>query len=533
MGVAVAFHLRPIVHFRATLVAQNPSARCPTSRRGSQLPKPRRPLELFPGLESLRQRTRPAPAPQEATPESLWQQCLQLIRDNVPAQAFKTWFEPLKPLRWEKNTLTVQVPSQFFCEWLEEHYYGLLQQVLLRVLGPHARLEYEVVLERGDELQQRAVRLPAFRTPPVQPTLPLSLTPPPPHIPITPINPRFTFESFVCGASNQLAYTAARSVAEQPGKTRFNPLLLYGGVGLGKTHLAQAINNYLLRRNVPLRLIYVSSEYFTTGYITALQQNRAHEFTAFYNSADVLIIDDVQFLAGKEKTQAHFFHIFNTLYQAGKQLVFTSDKSPRELTELDERLVSRLQWGLVAEILPPDFELRLAILRRKSADEGLQLPEEVLEYIAHAVTGSVRELEGCLIHLLARATLDRCEITLELAQHAVAALVGQGNPSAADPPPALTLERIAREVADYYGIPLEALRGKSRKHDIAQARHLAMYLARMLLDLPLKHIGHYFGGRDHTTVMHGCSAIERALPHSSALRQALQELQQRLRPARP
>jgi len=329
LGVAVAFHLRPIVHFRATLVAQNPSARCPTSRRGSQLPKPRRPLELFPGLESLRQRTRPAPAPQEATPESLWQQCLQLIRDNVPAQAFKTWFEPLKPLRWENNTLTVQVPSQFFCEWLEEHYYGLLQQVLLRVLGPHARLEYEVVLERGDELQQRAVRLPAFRTPPVQPTLPLSLTPPPPHIPITPINPRFTFENFVCGASNQLAYTAARSVAEQPGQTRFNPLLLYGGVGLGKTHLAQAINNYLLRRNVPLRLIYVSSEYFTTGYITALQQNRAHEFTAFYNSADVLIIDDVQFLAGKEKTQAHFFHIFNTLYQAGKQLVFTSDKSPR------------------------------------------------------------------------------------------------------------------------------------------------------------------------------------------------------------
>jgi chromosomal replication initiator protein len=251
---------------------------------------------------------------------------------------------------------------------------------------------------------------------------------------------------------------------KQPGQTRFNPLLLYGGVGLGKTHLAQAINNYLLRRNVPLRLIYVSSEYFTTGYITALQQNRAHEFTAFYNSADVLIIDDVQFLAGKEKTQAHFFHIFNTLYQAGKQLVFTSDKSPRELTELDERLVSRLQWGLVAEILPPDFELRFGnFCAAKSADEGLQLPEEVLEYIAHAVTGSVRELEGCLIHLLARATLDRCEITLELAQHAVAALVGQGNPSAADPPPALTLERIAREVADYYGIPLEALRGKSRK----------------------------------------------------------------------
>ncbi|MCS7177498.1 MAG: chromosomal replication initiator protein DnaA [Candidatus Kapabacteria bacterium] len=491
------------------------------------MPKSRRTLELFPELSAA------SPAPSQPaekdSSEELWHRFLQLIRDNVPPQAFKTWFEPLRFLRWENNVLTVQVPSQFFCEWLEEHYYGLLQRALVKVFGAKARLEYDIMLEKGDDIQQRTVRIPAFRTPPLQQPLPLQT--PPPTIPVSPINPRYTFERFLCGTSNRLAYTAARAVAEQPGQTRYNPLLIYGGIGLGKTHLIQAIHNYLLQRRLPLRLIYVSSEYFTTGYISALQHNRAHEFTAFYTNADVLLIDDIQFLAGKEKTQQHFFHIFNTLYQAGKQLVFTSDKPPRELDELDERLASRLQWGLVAEIQPPEYELRLAILRRKSADEGLELPEEVLQYLARTITSSVRELEGCLIHLLARATLDRCEITVELAQEAVAKL---GHRTASDAfkvahGSAPTPDTILSAVAQYYGLATSVLTGKTRKREATEARHVAMYLLRKHLKLPLKMIGQLFGGRDHTTVMYACESIERELSTSSTLQLAISQIEHSLR----
>jgi len=492
------------------------------------LPKSHRSLELFPEwLSSARQKSKSTD--KGATPEELWQRFIQLIRDNVPPQAFKTWFEPLRFLRWENNTLTVQVPSQFFCEWLEEHYYGLLQRALVQVFGAKARLEYSVMLEQGEDVHQRTVRLPALRTPPIQQSLPLQNLSP--HIPISPVNPRYTFERFICGVSNRLAYTAATAVAEQPGQTRFNPLLIYGGIGLGKTHLVQAIHNYLLRRRLPLRLIYVSSEYFTTGYITALQYNRAHEFTTFYTNADVLIVDDVQFLSGKEKTQQHFFHIFNTLHQAGKQLVFTSDKPPGELTELDERLVSRFQWGLVAEIQPPEYELRLEILRRKSADEGLELPEEVLHYIAQHVSSSIRELEGCLIHLLAKATIDRCEITIELAQEALVSL-GRRHETAASSTPssphALTAPHILQTVANYYGLDVSVLTGKSRKREATQARHIAMYLLRKHLHLPLKTIGGIFGGRDHTTVLHACESIQQELTTSAPIRQALTAIEQKL-----
>ncbi len=498
------------------------------------LPKPRRSLELFPEWFSTAGSSLKESPSGKSSPDALWERFLQLIRDNVTPQVFKTWFEPLRFVRWENNTLTIQVPSQFFCEWLEEHYYGLLQRALVHVFGPKARLEYDITLERGEDMQQRTVRLPALRTPPVQQPLPLQNVPS--HIPISPVNPRFTFERFVCGASNRLAYTAARAVADQPGQTRFNPLLIYGGIGLGKTHLVQAIHNHLLRRRLPLRLIYVSSEYFTTGYITALQQNRAHEFTTFYTNADVLIIDDVQFLSGKEKTQQHFFHIFNTLYQAGKQLVFTSDKPPRELTELDERLISRFNWGLVAAIEPPEYELRLEILRRKSADEGLELPEDVITYIAQHVTSNIRELEGCLIHLLAKATLDRCEITVELAREALAGLRAHSSEAVAAPHagggtgahPPLTPERILAAVAQYYGLDPTVLTGKSRKREATHARHIAMYLMRKLLNLPLKAIGERFGGRDHTTVLHACEHIEHQLPHSAALKQALNQIEQTL-----
>lgn len=498
-----------------------------TAGRGLPLPKSRRSLELFPEWLTQTQHTS---QPDTRTPEALWNRFLQLIRDNVPPQVFKTWFEPLRFLRWEDNTLTIQVPSQFFCEWLEEHYYGLLQRALVHVFGAKARLEYHVMLERGEDIHQRTIRLPAFRTPPVQQLLPLQAVPP--HIPISPVNPRYTFERFIQGTSNRLAYTAATTVAEQPGQSRFNPLLIYGGIGLGKTHLVQAIHNHLLQRRLPLRLIYVGSEYFTTGYITALQHNRAHEFTTFYTNADVLIIDDVQFLSGKEKTQQHFLHIFNTLHQGGKQLVFTSDKPPRELTELDERLVSRLQWGLVAEIQPPEYELRLEILRQKSADEGLQLPDEVLHYIAQHVNANIRELEGCLIHLLARATIDRCEITVELARQTLATF-GQTHSrpspaSASGTAAAVTPEQVLQAVARHYGLEVAVLTGKSRKREATQARHLAMYVLRHHLHLPLKAIGTLLGRRNHTTVLHACQSVEQELSTSGALRQALAAIEQTL-----
>ncbi|MBL7998208.1 MAG: chromosomal replication initiator protein DnaA [Candidatus Kapabacteria bacterium] len=459
--------------------------------------------------------------------DALWRQCLGIIRDNVSAPVFKTWFEPIRAMRWENNEMTVQVPSQFFYEWLEEHYYGLLQKTVYQVLGIHARLKYDVVVENTTEsLEQRTIKLPAFRQSPAAATtqaqLPFAPAAPPVQNFPAYLNPRYNFDNFINGESNQLAFSAAQAVSENPGRTRFNPLVLYGNTGLGKTHLVQAIGNRILEKNRMARILYTTSERFTMEYVNAIQNNKVNEFTAYYRSVDCLIVDDIQFFGGKEKTQDNFFHTFNALHQAGKQLILTSDRPPKELHDVDDRLISRFQWGLTADIQAPDYEMRMAILQRKSMDEGMELPRDIIEYIARHVSSSVRELEGCLISFIAKISLDGREPSLDLAREVVRGVTG-GNSQKP-----LSMEEIKETVASYYSLPIELLAGKTRKHEVVLARQVAMYIAKQLTNMSLKTIGSHFGGRDHTTVLHSIQMIENYLDTDRTVAQSVDILRKKV-----
>lgn len=456
----------------------------------------------------------------------LWDVCLQLIKDNIGDQMFKTWFAPTKALRWHEDVLIISVPSQFFCEWIEEHYFTLLRKVVNQVLGSKARLQYQVVVDKGkNSLEDRAITLPALRNPPAptsgQAALPFINTPQTvQHYP-TYLNPRYIFDNFIRGDSNQLAVSAALAVSDAPGKTKFNPLCIYGGTGLGKTHLIQAIGNHIVQNNRNMRVFYTNSERFTIEYVNAIQNNKVNEFTNFYRSIDVLIVDDIQFFSGKEKTQDNFFHTFNALYQSGKQIILSSDKPPKELRGVDERLLSRFQWGLTVDIQPPDYETRLAIIQRKSADEGFEVSAPVAEYLARNIGSSVRELEGALISVLAKVSLDNREMSLQLAQEVVKGY------SQAMPQQSLTIDDIKKAVASYFKFTLEALEGKTRKHEIVLARQVAMYLTKQMTQLSLKSIGANFGGRDHTTVLHSCEMIENYLKTDKTVQTAIEHLSKR------
>ncbi len=438
-----------------------------------------------------------------------WTTCLGVIRESVNTQSFKTWFEPIVPLAIAGNKLTLQVPSQFFCDWLDEHYYGLINTTLARVLGKGARLEYTIRTEET-AVEEEHPALPA-----VSADLPRRGSAASPDTTRMPrpqraadqapfqsyLNPRYTFDNFIKGESNQLARAAASAVANNPGGTSFNPLVLYGGTGLGKTHLVQAIGNAALASGKAQRVMYVSSEKFTVEFVDAIQSDRISDFSSFYRSMDILIVDDVQFFSGKEKTQDNFFHTFNELHQLGKQIVLTSDRPPKELKGLDDRLLSRFQWGLTADIQPPDLETRIAILRKKSESDGINLPQDVVEVIAANVTTNIRELEGCLISLLAKASLEGREISADLAREVLRIVVG-------DIRSPVTIEAIQRTVCDYFSIPEDLLRAKTRKQEIVNARQMAMYLAKELTNSSLKTIGLHFGGRDHSTVIHAYQSVE-------------------------
>ncbi|MES2766221.1 MAG: chromosomal replication initiator protein DnaA [Bacteroidota bacterium] len=456
-----------------------------------------------------------------------WERCLGIIRDNVSSQVFKTWFEPTKALRLKDNQLTIQVPSQFFCEWIEEHYYALLQKTLFQVLGGNAKLQYEVLMDDSEQhtLESRTIKLPAFKHPPQQasqPVLPFaqnnnSTQQQHQNFPMF-LNPRYTFDNFIRGESNQLAVSAAMAIADNPGRTRFNPLVLYGDTGLGKTHLVQAIGNQIIQKNKNARILYTSSERFTMEYVSAIQNNKVNDFTNFYRGVDVLIVDDIQFFGGKEKTQDNFFHTFNALHQSGKQLILTSDRPPKDLSDVDDRLISRFQWGLTADVQMPDYEMRMAILQRKSADEGMELPQDVIEYVARHVTSSVRELEGCLISLIAKVSLDGREMTEELARKVVEGIAGTG---AARP---MNINDIKAETAQYYNLSVELLESKTRKHEVVLARQVAMFLTKHLTHMSLKSIGASFGKRDHTTVLHSCQMIENYMEREIEVRKAVEAL---------
>jgi len=465
---------------------------------------------------------------------AVWNACLDVIRERVNSQSYKTWFEPIAPTQLQGRVLTVQVPSQFFCDWLEEHYFPILSTTIAGVLGHGARLEYAI---RHDEASQESpapqILLPAPVETRTYPPQPESFTVRTPQA--TPgaryteragsyqsfLNPRYTFDNFIKGDSNQLARAAASAVSNNPGGTSFNPLVLYGVTGLGKTHLIQAIGNYALSQAKAKRVIYVSSEKFTVEFVDAIQSDRISDFSSFYRSMDILIVDDIQFFAGKEKTQDNFFHTFNELHQIGKQIVLSSDRPPKELRGLDDRLLSRFQWGLTADIQPPDLETRIAILRAKSSADKIDLPQDVVECIAANVTSNIRELEGCLISLLAKASLEGREVNLDLAREVVKVVVG-----AVRSP--LTIEAIQRTVCEYFNIPEDLIRAKTRKQEIVNARQIAMYLAKELTNCSLKTIGLHFGGRDHSTVIHAYQSVEDQMHVDQKYGAHVQQIRRRL-----
>ena len=454
---------------------------------------------------------------------SIWSACLSSIQGQVPSQSFKTWFEPVKATKLENGELTVQVPSQFFYEWLEEHYYSLIKATISRFMGEDARLTYVVVPpdEAGNGSDVHPAAAIRLENPPTVPAIRLgpsfSLTEREENLPPakTFLNPRYTFNNFIKGDSNQLARAAASAVSNNPGGTSFNPLVLYGGTGLGKTHLIQAIGNYAFEAGKAKRVCYVSSEKFTIEFVDAIQSDKTREFSNYYRSMDLLIVDDIQFFSGKEKTQDSFFHTFNTLHQMGKQIVLSSDKPPKDLKGLDERLISRFQWGLTADIQPPDLETRTAILRKKCEDDNIEIPQEVLDFIATNVTSNIRELEGCYISLLAKASLENREINLELARDVLRLVVS-------DVHSPITVEEIQRLVAEFFDIPPDLLRAKTRKQEIVSARQVAMYLAKEMTNCSLKTIGLHFGGRDHSTVIHAYQSVEDQIKLDSKYRDTLQ-----------
>lgn len=448
------------------------------------------------------------------TPSVIWDSSLSIFRTRVNAQSFKTWFEPIIPSHLERNIFYIRVPSQFFSEWIEEHYYSLINEVLTKVTGKELAVEYIITLDDRDQNTYIAdsqftshnenSEVPKYisETMPrrIDPLSKSSLRPTLP--PLSPsLNPKYTFGNYIKGESNQFARAAALAVANNPSGTSFNPLVLYGGVGLGKTHLVHAIGNHLLQTDKNKRVLYISSERFTVDFVEAIQKDTVSEFSQFYRSVDLLIVDDIQFLAGKEKTQDIFFHTFNALHHLGKQIVLSSDKPPKELKGLNERLVSRFQWGLTADIQPPDLETRIAILRKKSGDDGIELSHDVVEFIASNITSNIRELEGCLISLLARASLESRSLDLTLAKDVVRSIVGEVRTH-------LTIEEIQRTVCGHLGIPEDLIRAKTRKQEIVNARQIAMYLSKELTNSSLKTIGLHFGGRDHSTVIHAYQTVE-------------------------
>ncbi len=458
--------------------------------------------------------------------EELWKSFLTLVQPEINSLSFKTWFEPIKPVSFEENELIVSVPSQFFYEWIEEHYYNVIQNNLKKVFGDTVKLTYNVLpaeefLDDENTLREPIKNPSSFHNnnSVVEISVPEKNEPLPFHQ--TNLNARYIFTNYIKGESNQLARAAAVAVANNPGGTSFNPLLIYGGTGLGKTHLIQAIGNYALENGKVKRVAYISSEKFTIEFVDAIQSDKIKEFSDFYRSMDILIVDDIQFFSGKERTQDSFFHTFNTLHQLGKQIILSSDKPPRELKGLDERLISRFQWGLVADIQPPDLETRTAILQKKCEDDNIEISSHVLDFIAANVTSNVRELEGCYIRLLAQASIENREINIELARDVLKSIVNKVRTP-------LTIEEIQKVVAEFFTIPTDLLRSKTRKQEVVDARQVSMYLAKILTNSSLKTIGLHFGGRDHSTVIHACQTVEDLMKTDSQYKNSIEQLQQKL-----
>ena len=466
---------------------------------------------------------------------SVWDICLHTIKKSITDQNFKTWFEPIKPVKLESSSLTIQVPNKFFYEWLEEHYVSLLKRTIRETLGDKGRLEYQILSGNTNENNKntggnKGINAARFKKDETTSLPVLSnvdandiknpfVIPGIKKIKIDPqLNPNALFTNFIEGDCNKLARTAGMAVANKPGGTAFNPLFIFGATGLGKTHLAQAIGNEIVKKDTTKNIIYVTCEKFGNQIIQAIKTNAVNDLVNFYQMIDVLIVDDIQFLTGKPKTQEIFFNIFNQLHQTGKQLVFTSDKAPKDLEGMEDRLISRFKWGLSADLSTPDLETRMAIVESKLNLQGLYVAPEIIEFICYNIKTNVRELEGVLVSLIAQSMINRKEIDMDLAKSIMKNYVQNANKE-------ITVEYIKEIVAQHYTIPVENLSAPSRKRHDVEARQLAMYLSKHHTKTSLKGIGEKFGGRDHSTVIHSCKTVQDLMDTDEKFKETAMEME--------
>ncbi|MDI3256702.1 MAG: chromosomal replication initiator protein DnaA [Kyrpidia sp.] len=441
----------------------------------------------------------------------LWEQSLSILRTQISPNTFETWLLKASPVTLEANTLVVRVPNMLARDWLERHYTPLVQEALYAICREPLYVRF--VLPEAVPFERSLHASAPATTPLPQPS---GGEFPPPQL-----SSKYTFESFVVGENNRFAHAACLAVAEAPSLS-YNPLFIYGGVGLGKTHLMQAIGHYVLKHHPEKRVVYISTEKFTNEFINAILYKTVPDFRNRYRSVDILLVDDVQFLAGKEQTQEEFFHTFNTLHLEGKQIVLSSDRPPKEIPTLEDRLRSRFESGLITDIQPPDFETRVAILRKKAKAEGLDIRDDVISFIASKISTNIRELEGALIRIVAYSSVVNQDMNPELAAEALKDIIG------ADRSQAVTVADIQKSVAERFSLRVEDLKAKKRTKSVAFPRQIAMYLAREMTALSLPRIGMEFGGRDHTTVMHAHDKIARARSSDPDLAELIEDLKNRL-----
>lgn len=444
----------------------------------------------------------------ESHSNDLWQEVLAIIQTKLSKPSFEAWFKSTKATVFNDHSLVICAPNNFAREWLETRYAKMIHDTVFEYLGKKVTVKFI-------EEEEKQEHTPA----PVQPAKRVIIQEDPPsHM----MNPKYTFETFVIGPGNRFAHAASLAVAEAPAKA-YNPLFLYGGVGLGKTHLMHAIGHYVLEHNPGTRVLYISSEKFTNEFINAIRDNRGESFRNKYRNIDVLLIDDIQFIAGKEGTQEEFFHTFNALHEERKQIIISSDRPPKEIPTLEERLRSRFEWGLTTDIQPPDLETRIAILRKKAKADNLDIPNEALVYIASQIDTNIRELEGALIRVVAYSSLINEDITTHLAAEALKDIIPSSRPKV------ISIQDIQQKVGEYYGLKIEDFKARKRTKAVAFPRQVAMYLARELTDFSLPKIGEAFGGRDHTTVIHAHEKISSTISKDHELQKIIQSITEKIK----
>ncbi len=472
----------------------------------------------------------------DKTAQSVWENCLVFIKDNIQDQAYKTWFEPIKSVELTDNALYIQVPSKFFYEWLEEHYVKLLKSALTKELGSSAKLLYKIKMENtyGNKLPFTE-QLPSNNRSPIKSqdvdATYKNISPELKNPFVIPgirnlkiesqLNPNYNFDNFLEGDSNRLARSAGMAVANKPGGTSFNPLLIFGGVGLGKTHLAHAIGVEIKDKYPEKTVLYISAEIFMQQFIDSIKQNNRNDFIHFYQLIDVLIIDDVQFFSGKTATQDVFFHIFNYLHQNGKQVILTSDKAPVDMQDIEQRLLSRFKWGLSAELHQPDYETRIAILKNIMYRDGVDMPDEIIEYVAQNIKSNVRELMGAIISLIAQSSFNKKEVTIDLAKSVVEKFVKNVKRE-------VSIDYIQKVVSEYFQVDLDVLQSKTRKRHIVQARQLAMFFAKKMTKSSLAIIGSQIGDRDHATVLHACKTVDNLVATDKQFKKYVDDIHKKL-----